>query len=60
MTSRDELFETLRTEIERLSTQILDHIGDDEYPIELVIGRRQGLKWALKEIDKNFHQYPPS
>lgn len=58
MTSRDELFETIRTEIEKLSTQILDHIGDDEYPIELVIGRWLGLKWALKEIDKNFHQHP--
>ena len=60
MTSQDELFEILRTEIERLSTQIINHVDDDEYPLELVIGRRQGLKWALKEIDKNFHQYPPS
>lgn len=60
MTSQDELFEIIRTEIKKTSRQILDHIGDDEYPIELVIGRRQGLKWALKEIDKNLYYNTPT
>lgn len=64
MTSEDKLFEILQTEIERLTKQIIDHIGkdnvDDEYPMDLIIGRRQGLKWALKEIDKNLYYNTPT
>ena len=64
MTSEDKLFEILQIEIERLTKQIIDHIGkdnvDDEYPMDLIIGRRQGLKWALKEIDKNLYYNTPT
>jgi hypothetical protein len=65
MTSEDKLFEILQIEIERLTKQIIDYIRkdniDDVYStMNLIIGRRQGLKWALKEIDKSLYYNTPT